>query len=256
MTAVTSRPGPVWTRSHRVRAYEIDAQGRLSVLTVCNLIQNAAAEHAHQLGISGPQLQHRHLTWVLARLLVDLRTYPAWQDAVVVTTWPSEHQRLMAFRHFDLHDGNARLVGQGASAWILMDTRTGRPQRLETLGTLMPSPAQRSGALRQPHKLAPLTRVDLRREYRVRYRDVDLNGHVNNVGHLEWILESLPPTLLHNGRLCRLEANFLAEAFAGDRVTAEVEAPREGDLVYGHCVRQTPEGAELIRAATHWQLNR
>lgn len=255
MAADASPPGPVWSRSHRVRAHEIDAQGRLSVLTVCNLIQDAAAEHAHQLGISGPQLQPRHLTWVLARLLVDLRAYPAWQEVVAVTTWPSEHQRVLAFRHFDLHDGTARLMGQGASAWTLMDTRTGRPQRLETLGALLPTPAQRTGALRQPRKLAPLAKVDLQREFRVRYRDLDLNGHVNNVCHLEWILESLPPAILHNGRLCRLEVNFLAEAFAGDRVTADVETPGDGALTFGHCVRQVPAGSELTRAVSHWRMN-
>lgn len=255
MSAAAPSPA-LWTRSHRVRASELDARGRLSELALCHLMQDAASEHAHTLGISGRLLRPRHLTWVLARLLVEMGPLPGWQAEVAVATWPSENQRLMAFRHFELQDGEGRRLARGASAWVLMDTRSGRPQRLELLGADLPRVLQRPEALRNPRKLDPPDRVDQQREFRVRYRDLDENGHVNNVSHLEWALESLPPALHHNGRLVTLEANFLGEAFGGDTVRAAVAAPagRAAGL-YHHCVRLTPEGPEILRAVSQWELD-
>ena len=58
----------IWKETYGIRSYEVNAEGRLSVLTLFNLLQDAASNHADALGVSVRHLQAENLTWVLSRL--------------------------------------------------------------------------------------------------------------------------------------------------------------------------------------------
>ena len=80
-------PPAVWEETFRTRAYEVDAGGAASPLTLCNWLQEAAGNHANALGWSVDALAPKGLTWVLSRLHLEIGRLPAWKEVVRVATW-------------------------------------------------------------------------------------------------------------------------------------------------------------------------
>jgi acyl-ACP thioesterase len=183
-------------------------------------MQEAASRHAEALGVSIHQLLAENHTWLLSRLKIKIAAYPGWSDKIRVNTWPSGAQQLFALRDFELTDTDNRPFTKTLSAWLVIDLQRRRPIRigpfLERLKLIEDSHAMDGGL----DKLPPLKHHTLESRFVVRFSDLDINQHVNNVKFVEWVIESLPPAVLNSKVLSELEINFLAEAFYGDQILA------------------------------------
>ncbi|MDF1594424.1 MAG: thioesterase, partial [Desulfobacterales bacterium] len=241
---------------YAIRSYEVDACGRLSISTLCNFMQDAAGKHADELGVSVAWLQKQQKTWVLSRLALQMHTYPGWQETVHVATWPSGSRRLFALRNFLFLDGQNRLLGSAATAWLVIDTLTRRPLRIEPLvKKLNPGiPEHRTGLeLNLFEKIPKLSVYEHEMRFRIRYQDLDTNRHVNNVSFIVWALECIPAEELQQSMLVGLEINYVAEAFHGDFVISK-SRPLDGQPgIFLHNIIKEDGGQELFRARTVWK---
>jgi acyl-ACP thioesterase len=242
----------VWSGAFPIHTYELDPHFRLSVSAYLGFLQEAAGHNAHALGFSIPQLQARNLTWMLSRLRVRLWVYPGWRKNLTVETWPVGVSRLFALRDFRTYlDGEE--VGVAASAWILLDVRRRRPVRPETLagwsGLLRPERAFAADLEKLP--AFPAGEGAREQELQVRYGDLDVNLHANNLRYAEWLLESLPAELLRTCVPAELDFDFLAEASAGERILSR-SAPLDDDS-YAHSLVRRYDDVEVARARTTWR---
>jgi len=232
----------------------VDARGRLSVISICNFLQDAAGCHAHALGVSIDQLHPLHLTWVLVRMRIELFHHLAWRDQLHVQTWPSQQERLISQRDFVLTDGAGREVGRCVTGWVLMDLQRWRPQRLTSLPTPLPSPDRPRALATMPAKIDPPEGLVDAQVFQVGDRDLDRNGHVNNVRYVEWALETVPAHVLNTCRLDALDINFTGEAFHAEDILAGSRAADDQDSTFHHVIRRQASGEDLARAKTVWRL--
>ena len=110
-----SEPSLVWREAVRVKAWEVGAAGQVSVSALCNWLQAAAGNSAPSLTWGIEELQQRSLTWVLARLHLEIGRLPSWRDEVAVETWPTGIHRVLAIRDFNAavcHVRRAATVGR------------------------------------------------------------------------------------------------------------------------------------------------
>jgi len=247
---------PRLSEVYTIRSYEVDAGGRLSPSALCNFMQEAAAKHADTLGVSVAHLQKENKTWMLSRLALQMKTYPAWQESLHVTTWPSGSRRLFALRNFLLHDARQRLVGAAATAWLIIDTLNHRPLRVDPFVKTFNPTAPSTASELERTLFEKIPRLDSGRNdmrFRIRYQDLDTNRHVNNVSFIEWIIESIYAEDLQRRMLTGLEINYLAEAFLGEFVVSR-SWPLEGHPgCFLHSIIKEDGGQELVRARTAWE---
>ena len=242
----------MYTQNYTIRSYEVDAAGNLSVSSIFNLLQDSASGHALDLGVSVPQLLAENYTWVLSRMVLKVSHYPVWQDTVQIQTWPSGMQGAFALRDFEIRDRNKQSMGCATSAWIVMDTEKRRPVRPTMFAELL-KPAQEASILDYVLKKLPVQNGDyVEKRFSVRYSDLDINQHVNNVSYIEWLLESIPIFGDKTRRLSELEINFLGEAFQGDQVLARCFSNHQDKTIFSHGIIRESDGRELIRARTVW----
>jgi medium-chain acyl-[acyl-carrier-protein] hydrolase len=238
-------------RSYAIRSYEINAGGRLSIPSIFNLLQDAASLHALKLGVSVPQLLAGNHTWVLSRIYLKMNQYPVWEDDIQVHTWPSGIQRVFALRDFDIRR-NDHSIGSCVSAWIIIDSASRRPVRPTSFARQL-NPVDRHHVLDHPlGKLPPLKTPRIEKRFGVRYQDLDINQHVNNVSYIEWLLECIPGLVENNRFLSALEVNFLGEALHGDKVLARCCPEDEKGMRIAHDILREADGRELVRARTSW----
>jgi medium-chain acyl-[acyl-carrier-protein] hydrolase len=244
---------PILKLDFRIRAYEVDMRGNLSFLSVCNFLQEAAGRHADMLGVSIHRLMAENRTWVLSRLGVEMNGRAGDGDRVTVETWPTGTDRLFALREFRICDESGRSLGTAVTFWLILDATTRRPVRpqpyLDRIQPICQEP-RLSGKSKKP----PLVSTPgFTRDYPVRFRDVDINRHVNNVSYIEWILESLPDTFLKKHRPVALVLEYLDEAFHGDHIIAEGGPDPSRNNRFVHRLARAESNRELARAVTEWE---
>ena len=250
---MANRPPPIWQDVYPVRSYDVDARGRLSIIAICNFLQDAAGCHAHALGVSIDQLHPLHLTWILVRMRLELVDDLAWQDRMIIQTWPSHQERLISQRDFLLSDGGGREVGRCVTSWVVMDLQRWRPQRLSALPQPLPMPDRPRALATLPAKLEAPAGFTHEQTFQVGDRDLDRNGHVNNVRYVEWALETVPAQVLNTGRLAALDINFTGEAFHAENILAASQPSDSAQPIFQHVIRRRETGDNLAIAKTAWQ---
>ncbi|WP_456427504.1 acyl-[acyl-carrier-protein] thioesterase [Rhodocaloribacter sp.] len=241
-----------WTETFRVRSYEVEPSGRASVETLCHYLETAASAHAQVLGFSIEHLVAHNLTWVLTRLHLRVEAFPHWRDEVRLTTWPSGQNGLFATREFLLHDAAGNLLARATSGWVTIDLARRRPVRLPAFFRDLTFP-DRPRALDDAFpRLRPPAVDAFERRFRVRYGDLDLNGHVNNVQYVAWAVETMPPAFIEAHRLADLQIHLRAETHYDDRVLARAGPESAETGVFWHRLTREADGREVAVARTQW----
>jgi len=229
----------------QVRSYECGPDGFATLATVCNYLQEAASLHAERLGFSKSDFAAvgNNISWVLTRLRVSMTRFPRWEEPVVVTTFPRGGRRITAHRDFELSVDGER-IGVATSEWMVIDLSTRKvvavPERVYALADDEHPPVLGEEAFSR-------LRWDCRgtadaRSFTARHGDIDLNGHVNNVHYVEWLMETLPAG---HGPVADFEIAFRSETLEGDEVRAEA-AEVEPDVWAAHA--GAPDGREHVVA--------
>jgi medium-chain acyl-[acyl-carrier-protein] hydrolase len=243
----------VWSENFRVRAYEVDARGRASVPAVCNWLQETAGNHASALGWGVDDLQREGLTWVLSRFHLQLERRPGWREEVTVATWPAGVQRLFALREFRISSEAGPELGVATTAWLLVNLSSLRPVRLPVALEEIARDAPERVLDDAFAKLPALANAEFEVAIDVRFADLDMNRHANNVSVIGWALEALPEEVVLRVSLAELEIEFRTEAVHYDCIVAQVQGIAADPLAFLHRLVRESDGREIARARTLWR---
>ncbi len=227
-----------------VRVYEAGPDGRASLPTLANWLQQAAAEHADALGLGMARMAEARLFWVMARQYLELTELPPAEETVTVETWPQAMQRGAFRRRYRVTGADGRGLAEAVALWMVFDPETRAavpaPDWMAARVTFdggepLEFPTRSIPALREPtRRSAILTRAS----------DLDANGHVNNAHLMAWLLEPLAGP--DGGPVVprRLDVLFRAEVAAGRTLAA-----RAGELEPGRwrLSLEDDEGREYAR---------
>jgi medium-chain acyl-[acyl-carrier-protein] hydrolase len=247
----------VWTGEFPVHLYETDGWGSLAVGSLCDYLQEAAGIHAGVFGVSVSQLMERNLTWVLARLRLRIERLPSTGERLEVRTWPAGVERLFALRDFRVLDADRGIVASALSAWLMIDTATRRPVRIQSVFDHPAAAIPRAldvGTEKLAERLPTDGQVNREATIGVRLSDLDANDHVNNARIAEWVVESAGAEVLQQSRISALDIDFLAETRHGDTVISRRAAIPGGG--YSHLISRPDDDREIARARTEWEPRR
>ena len=231
----------------KVRSYECGPDGRATLPAICNFLQEAASLHAASLGFGKADFaaSGENISWVLTRMVVKMNRYPVWEDELTVETFPRGGRKIVAWRDFEVKDAKGETLGVASSEWMLIDLQTRKiqavpetvfaandPSNVPVLGL---EPFSRFRFPEQGREMAhPLSFTAMKSQ-------IDLNGHVNNVHYVSWMLEPVesrcPP---------EMEIVFRSETLAGDEILVST-AVADG-FVYHRVF--APDGKDHVVART------
>jgi len=231
-----------YTEKFTVRTYETRPDGLASLPTICNYFQETASNHARELNWAFDDLNRRDKIWALNRLTVHILEYPTWQEQVIVETCPSHGDNLRAYRDFKLMNEQGDTLAKAVSQWIILNIETRRPVPIpreildlseSNIAHVIPIP---------DHKIPLLDskNVEDATNITAHFNDLDLNGHVNNVTYISWLLQSLPNDLLSQNIPTNLDIQFRGECNAGNRLKVTYKSsdytPEHNCVVYDHSI--------------------
>jgi acyl-ACP thioesterase len=251
LTADLARFNPLFEQEYTVLPHETDQHGFARPVALLNYMQSAAGEHASLLHVAVADLRKSGHTWVLSRIHLAMERYPRQGQSVRIKTWPAARANLFTIRDFELYDMDNELIGRATTSWAVLNLKTRRPVKLDTVLPHYPIIAER--ALPDAFGTLPLFEASAYELHLPVLRgDLDINRHVNNTVYVGWALESIPDEIDKTCRLADLEISFRAEALYGDTIIARSAQGDDGQC-FLHSIENQQDGRELARLRTRWE---
>lgn len=208
---------PTWHDVFEVGSYWADLSGHIYPHALLQAFQDSAWKHAEALGLGYSHLDRDSLLWVLSRLDIHITRLPEWGETMRLETWPTRTHRLFALREFCLYDDDERELLRANSAWLVLDGQARRPVKPQPVVEARNIPVNPGNYDDPPPKVQDVT-SEPSGEYslRVRYSDIDAQGHVNNARYLEWMLNAMADDWLLRYRPREISINFVKECRIGE----------------------------------------
>lgn len=261
---------------HRIRSYEVGADQRTTIVTIANLLQEVAGNHAVALWgrteegfATDPVMVELNLIFAATRIQVQMDSYPKWGDTVQIETWFQAEGRVGARRDWLVKDATSgNVIGRATSTWVMVNHKTKRlakiPNKMrKKLEVFAPTPERNAVPVEEARQRLPTLKMPAEIVGPVqvaRRSDVDMNGHINNVTYLAWTLETVPLEIFRTCELKQFEIDYKAECHSGDMIESlggylEEESSKTCTKRFVHMLQRSNDSGctELVKARTTWE---
>ena len=239
----------IYKRRFALPGHEADFTGRWRPACVLDEMQRAAESHSESLGTGHRMLEGHGIFWVISRIRVKMKTYPAWGEEIVSATWPRNMGDRIFPREYRFTRPDGELLGEATAVFLLKHRETGQIVRAPD-GLVIPetdlrgaSPFLGLGKLTGGRDMRPAG------SRRPRYSDIDVNGHVNNQRYAQWVCDLFEPDRFRESSMETLQINFLLETGPGDSIALYL--CEEGNRSF-ICGRQALTGEKAFEALCEW----
>jgi len=238
----------MWSDNYKVTSYLVDCRKELSLFGLLSLIQEAAWEHAEELGYGYAAMLQKNLMWALIRQKMNIEWWPQWGEGIRIRTWLRPLEGLLVSRDLEFWQEKGCFC-RATALYLMLDHDRRHPA---------PAPMQAAdfyGGERGPHdpqKLPPLPGLPVLARFPIRTSDLDMHAHVNNTRIGQWLCDAVPGQAYQGQRIVSYEVDFQAEMHANQTIAVEAgplsdgkwhfQGRREGDekIVFAARVGSVP----------------
>jgi len=240
----------IWEETLPITASMVNHQRRCRLDALCNVLQEIAGRHANALKVGFFDMQREQLFWALSRLRVQLHHTPSWQERIRIRTWVHRMRGPLSFRNFSFYGPNDQVLGSASTLWTSVHAVERKPTRLPF--TDFPIRADDLPECGEPERLHIPAQVERETTYTVRYSDIDMIGHVNNVRYLSWLIDTYGTYNLDHQPV-QVDLNYLGETKLGASVLLQRFQDTEVDHTMHHRIIHAGEDKEVLRASIRWE---
>lgn len=203
----------IYTYNYKIKYSDVGSNNNLTLKSLVNILQESAIAHSDIAGFGINQTSITHLAWLLLNWKVKMFSRPKCNDELTVKTWPTSFDKLYSFRDFEVYDKNNNLVTIASSKWFPIDTESKKIKKITPeISEAYGEPVTKS-VFENPFKEKILVPEDLKLNfnYTIQRRDIDTNGHVNNINYIDFALETLDEEIFNNNVFNNLEIVYKKE---------------------------------------------
>ncbi len=217
----------MFVENRKIRYSQLAANQTMRLADIMHFFQDAAVAHTAACGHPLETLYAQNSAWILLAVHVVLDA-PILAKNVEVCTWPHSFSKASCNRAFSIRTTEeGTMLVQADSIWAYVDKASGRPKEV---------PAEYISLFRNIGKTPPIScnrrpTVVLSEtfvsSFRVLKRDIDTNGHMNNVKYLEYAEEALPDDFLVKD----FKIHFRHGAYLGEKIFLYATEDTENGVV-------------------------
>ena len=235
-----------------IQAHEVDFTNRLRIDSLFMQLQDIAAEHADKLNLGYPALIEHNLSWVLSWSKVIITSLPEFGEEIKIRTWPKKKYKLYSLRDFYIYGNNDQIIIRATTAWLPINIKTKRIIDTSSLPAPINYQENESAIDELPHKVTNQWNKKLIFTKYMRYTDLDLNQHVNNIRYIELIMDSFPKEHYEKFQPESMSINFMSESGYND----EIEIYKSDDSSTGRNIIESinkSSSKTVFQAVIEWK---
>lgn len=241
----------MYSKDYEIKFYEVDFKNQLKESVLLNFLQDIAADHAEKLGFGYSFISDKNLGWFLLKYHLKVFNWPQNLSKITIKTWPRGINKISCIRDFEIYSTDGGKLAAVSSSWVLTDLTTRK--MVQPMKVLNPFPTCEKKAIETNYpKIPEITRIDIQKNFEVRYDDIDINQHVNNANYLTWALETLDFEFRANNRINELEIQYKKEMKYGSDALSLVEI-NKNPMTTIHNLKTTDTNEDLCYIRIHWK---
>ncbi len=195
----------------------------VSRANIVQFFQDIAVSHTTESGYSLEKLADLNRAWILLSMHVRFSAPIPLYAKIRIKTWTYEFARACGPRAYQIEDTESgKIYASAAAMWTYIDTQTGRPKEIpqEMLSYFGNGDAPDITYLRRAPDFVANNHIA---DFKILKRDLDSNGHMNNVKYLEYAEEVLPD----DAAIKEIEIFYKHPVFLGEKISLYSE--RKGE---------------------------
>jgi len=203
--------------SFQIQPQYVDFQFRVTMASLGDILLTTAGFNADDNGFGLRKLHEINCAWVLSRMAIEMKQFPEQYEKIQVETWIEEVGRISTTRNFCIRNEQNEIIGNASTIWVLFDMETRRAKDLLTIEGIHDFASGEIGLIEKPIKLDPVEGKEFD-SFKVKYSDIDINGHVNSIRYIQWISDCFSLDCYREKQVKRFEINYVNEMLFGDFV--------------------------------------
>lgn len=200
-----------------ITSNDVDNHLNLKVSSIFKFMQMVSTNHSEKLHIGQKDTIDVGMAWVIIRMQVVIYDYPKLNDEIIVTTHPGEANRFLFPRFYQIYDKKGKLLIAGSTLWCVIDMNTRRVLLNPFKDRKFPVEKNKDD-IALPEKVSKVEYEKVE-DRKVRYNDIDMNGHLNNVKYIEYIIDMKNKDFYDNNQVKSILINYEKELKEGELVS-------------------------------------
>lgn len=199
-----------------------DVNGFIKIPQLILLSLQVSGMQSIELGMSDMYiLENYNLVWIITDYNMKIDRLPVFDEKITIETYAMSHNRLFCYRAFNIKDEAGNTIIEMVATFVLMDrdTRKVHPVMSEITDAF---DSEFSKTMLRGPRFKELE-GGVEQEYRVRFYDLDMNGHVNNSKYLDWVFEVMGADFLTQHVPKKVHLKYVKEVLAGGLITSQYE---------------------------------
>lgn len=200
-----------------VQSLNADFKQRLRLSRLGGYILAASSMNAEENGFGIEVMHENNSTWVASRMCIEVFKYPEIDKKFSVETWVEDKDRIFTTRNFKITDSSEKVIAAASTIWCVLDLDSRRPKAIPNEDLFGNYITGIHSLIAKPEKIGQVKGDPVSR-HRVKYSDIDFNGHTNSLKYIEWVMDLLPLDFYKRVNVKRIDINYINEAIYGDAV--------------------------------------
>jgi len=216
-----------------VQSADCNRHSVMKISSVARYFQEAAWKHAEDLGLGYTRLIRNDHVWVLHSQKLKIRKYPAWRDNIKIKTWGKRFDSLYALRDFYLWiEGDENPAISATTTWIVLSTVNHRPVRLSHYGNSVPVISE-NAVTEKSGSIENICQSSGEHLLKVRYSDIDINGHTNNASYFDFCMDSISELRKYHKKIDSVDIRYKNESLQDETIRIRYQKKSHEFLVDG-----------------------
>lgn len=204
----------IFSKDYLVNSMDVDTRFRLKPYRCLDLFQETAMLHADRMTDNTKTMDLKDLGWIITTWHLRINRLPLDTEVIKLETAAAPYKRIQASRRFSAKTENGELLFEADSLWLLMDKVKRRPARLpksflEAVSRFKSSEKAKKVCFDLPRAGFDELIDDV--SFKCSRRDIDTNGHINNVSYFIWACDAVPDFIYNQGHLSEVYIKYLNE---------------------------------------------
>ena len=238
---------------YTLRYYEKDLNRNLKPVSMFNFMQDVASMAAEEHGFGPSYIFSHNLAWFVLKYKLIILEHINDMEEIEVKTESRGTTKLFAGRDFYFYH-KGKVFAKASSLWALVDfdsKKMVKPQ--EVLGDRIPVFEKREDDLEYEKipQVESFGQPILKKEFRIRFDDLDVNRHVNNANYVAWALETLDYNFKCENAIKSMDVYYKKDVAYDGKIVSEACIDNE-NLISVHSIKNAQTQEELCTLKIEW----